>query len=341
MEWKRRVEIAGIVVGVLAGYRYLLPVLLPFIAAWILAGWLYPAAAAIEKKTKIRKSVTGAALLTLLFLSAGFFLYLGSRELFRQLRAAAQRLPALEDMAVMLLDGCSKAVESAVGISAPQVRLFLLSRTEELGRQVLSLLGSRTFAAASSFLGGFVFFLSGVIVAFLSALLILGDMERIRKKIREYSWLAGLRRVLFRLQKTTVTYLKAQGVIMMAVAAVCSAGFWLMKNPYFLIFGILLGVLDTLPLVGTGTFLYPAALFFVIRGNYPAAVICVLLDVVTSLLREFLEPRLLGEKLGVSPILILASVYLGIFLYGVWGVLLGPLSFSTIYEVGREWDVWG
>ncbi len=113
-----------------------------------------------------------------------------------------------------------------------------------------------------------------------------------------------------------------------------------MKNPYFLILGIALGVLDALPIIGTGTFLYPAALIFLLRGNSWTAAGCVLLDVVTSILREFLEPKLLGGKLGISPIAVLASVYIGIFLYGGLGVFLGPLSFSTIYELGKEWDVW-
>src|SRR5699024_9675753 len=101
-----------------------------------------------------------------------------------------------------------------------------------------------------------------------------------------------------------------------------------------------LGALDALPLIGTGMFLYPAAVVLFIKGNTFAAAGCVLLDVITSLLREFLEPRLLGGKLGISPISVLAAVYIGVFLFGAWGVILGPLSFSTVYEIGREWDIW-
>lgn len=341
MEWKRRGAIAGIVIGVIAGYRYLLAVFLPFIAAWILAGWLYPLTAKIEKKIKIKKSVTGAVLLTLLSALAGFLLYLSLRELSGQLRTALSRLPALRQMGGTFLNGCCRAVENTVGISAPDLRNFLLARAEALREQAFSLLGPRTFAAASSMLRGCFFFASGLVVTFISTLLILGDMEDLRKKILDYSWLVGARHVLRNLQKTTITYLKAQAVIMAVVAGVCALGFWALKSPYFLIFGLILGLLDALPLIGTGTFLYPAAVVFLIRGRVIPAAGCVLLDIVTSVLREFLEPRLLGEKLGVSPVLILASVYLGIFLYGVWGVILGPLSFSTIYEIGREWDIWG
>ena len=50
IEWKRRLTIGGIIAGVLLGYRYLFPVVLPFLAAWILASWLYPATVKVEKR---------------------------------------------------------------------------------------------------------------------------------------------------------------------------------------------------------------------------------------------------------------------------------------------------
>lgn len=114
-----------------------------------------------------------------------------------------------------------------------------------------------------------------------------------------------------------------------------------MGSPYFLILGIVLAVFDAVPIIGTGTFLYPAALILFLQRKGMLAAGCVLLDLITSFLREFLEPRLLGAKLGVSPLAVLASVYFGMLLFGGWGVLVGPLSFSTAYEIGKEWDIWG
>lgn len=79
---------------------------------------------------------------------------------------------------------------------------------------------------------------------------------------------------------------------------------------------------------------------FLVRGEYGIAIGCVALDVVTSLLREFMEPRLLGKRLGIFPVVILASVYVGFWIYGPLGFVLGPLSLSVVYEIGKEWDVW-
>ena len=215
-----------------------------------------------------------------------------------------------------------------------------MSQIHEIQQNILSFVGKDVVELLFSWARGVLFFMSGLLVTFISTLLIIGDMENLRRKIWDYSWLVGTGRVVKRLQKTTVLYLKAQVIIIFLVAAVCCGGFYLMGSPYYLIFGILLGLFDAVPLIGTGTFLYPSAVIFLVKGKPEIAIGCVLLDILTSVLREALEPRLLGKKLGVSPIAVLASVYLGVLLFGTWGVLLGPLSFSTAYEIGKEWDIW-
>lgn len=332
--------IAGIAAGVFVGFRYLLPVAVPFLAAWILAGWLYPAAVKIERKTKIKRSIAGAVLLTLLFGIFGVLLYLGIAELFSQVKTAFSHFPILLRWMSLLLDKCCGMLEDVTGILKEDSRSYIMDHLPQVQEQLLAMAGPGNLVKVFGYAKGLLIFFSALVVVYICTILIIGDMDRLRRKIWDYSWLVGTRRVVKRLQKTTVSYLKAQLVIMALVAAVCAAGFWMMKSPYFLILGIALGVLDALPILGTGTFLYPAALIFLIRGDTFTAGGCVLLDIVTSFLREFLEPRLLGDTLGVPPIAVLASVYAGIFLFGGWGVFLGPLSFSTVYEIGREWDVW-
>lgn len=340
IEWKRRLTILGVAAGVFIGYRYLLPVAAPFLAAWFLAELLYPAAVRIEKKMKIKRSFAGACLVTLIFAGAAVLLYIGISELLAQIKTAIAHIPAFLQWGNLLLDKCCSFLEETTGILKADSRNFIRSQADVLCAQLLKSVGPANVGKLFAWTKGLFVLVSAVVVAYISSILILGDMENLRKKFRDYSWAVGVRRVAKRLKKTTVTYLKAQVLIMLMVAAVCTAGFWLMGSPYFLILGLVLGALDALPLIGTGTFLYPAAVFFLLKGNPSVAAGCVALDIFTSVLREFAEPRLVGGKLGISPIAVLASVYTGVFLFGGWGFVLGPLSFSTAYEIGREWDVW-
>lgn len=340
IEWKRRLTIIGIVAGVYVGYRYILPVAVPFLIAWILAAGIYPLAYKIEKKIKIKRTFAGTLILVLLLGTLGILAYLGTAELFGQVKTVISQIPAFQRWFDNLVDSCCVFIEDTIGINAVQSREYLFENIDTIKNGMLSSITPQSVTRIFSSLKGMAVLLSGIVITFISTLLILGDMENIRKKIWDYSWLVGTRRVVRRLKTTTITYLKAQVIIIVLVAALCSAGFWFMKSPYFLLLGIGLGVLDAIPLIGTGTVLYPAAVILIIRGNISAAVICLGLEIATSLLRELLEPRLLGDKLGVSPIVILLSVYTGMLLFGVWGVLLGPLSFSTVFEIGKEWDIW-
>lgn len=340
IEWKRRLTIVGIVTGVLLGYRYLLPVTIPFLAAWILAVWLYPVSYKLQKKTHIKKTIWGSLILAVLAGIIGIVLYWGFCELVSQIKMVFSNYYIFEQWVQVFVNDCCGMLEEITGIEAADSRKYILVQTKNFQRKLMETAGPSVVSNIVISVKSLLVFLSGLVVTFIMTILIIGDMESMQKKIWEYQWLVGIRRVIRRLKKTIVTYLKAQIIIMILVSAACTLGFWILKSPYFLILGIVLGIMDAIPLIGTGIFLYPAAILFLIKGNTVLAVGCVVIDIVTSLLREFLEPRLLGERLGVSPISVLASVYIGFFLFGAWGVLLGPLSFSTIYEIGREWDIW-
>lgn len=278
--------------------------------------------------------------MTLFLLALALVLFFGIREIGRQLERALVHIPVLLAWGERLLEGLCQVLERFLGISKEEIGLYVQERLTQMQGDLPSMALPGILSGAVAAGRGALTVFSGAVVAFISAALIMGDMENIRRRIRDYSWLGGTVKVVRQLRKTTAVYLKAQMLILALTAALCAAGFWLMGSPYFLVFGILLGILDALPIFGTGIVLYPSALVLLIKGNYFAAILCVLLDFASTILREFLEPKLLGGQLGVSPMAVLASVYAGFFLYGGWGVLLGPLSFSAIYETGKVWDLW-
>ena len=340
VEWKRKLTITGIIAGVYVGYRFFLPAVIPFVTAISLAGWLYPAAVSVEKKTGIKRGIAGTVLLTAVFAFLGVLVYWGIMGIIGQLQAAVANIPRLLEMGERMLDSCCGFLEEITGHSGAETKKYLMERSSSIMEMFLSALTPENVGKIVGMAKHVILFISGLVVTYISTSFIMGDMENIQKKIREYSWLTGIRRAFRRLKETTAVYFKAQILIIVIIAFVCAAGFWLMKSPYFLIFGIALGILDAIPLIGTGTILYPAALIFLIKGEPGIAAGCVILDLITSFLREVLEARLLGGRLGISPLVILGCVYIGVLVFGGAGVILGPLAFSTAYELGKEWDVW-
>lgn len=340
IQWKRRLQTVGIIIGVYLGFRYVLPIMVPFLLGWFLAALVYPMARKAEKKFRINVTLAGSFFIVLAVAAAALLLWLGMREILAQIRYLLSNYETLQNWGMYFLGRCCEILEDGTGIMKEDSQAFFINSALRIQKNFVSGIGTETVGWAAACMKGMISAVSGSVIAVISGIFILRDMEELGKKCREYAMLRGCRRVFRRLKTSAAVYFKAQIFIMLTVSAECTAGFWLLKSPYYLIFGIALGFLDALPLVGTGLILYPAAVIFLIRGEPVTAVGCFALEMLTSVTRQFMEPRLLGEKLGIYPVVVLAAVYLGLILYGPAGVLLGPVSFFMMYEIGKEWDVW-
>ncbi len=128
------------------------------------------------------------------------------------------------------------------------------------------------------------------------------------------------------------TFVKAQMIIMSTIGALTATVLGIAGIPNGVLWGLLAGVLDALPFIGTGGVLVPLSLQQFFAGNYVQGAACLLVYVACIFIRELLEPKLIGKKIGVSPVLILLSIYAGIKLFGIWGIIGGPLGFIMIYQ---------
>ena len=104
------------------------------------------------------------------------------------------------------------------------------------------------------------------------------------------------------------------------------AGLWAIKNPYYILLGIGIGLLDALPLFGTGTVLVPWALVELLAGRGGRAAALIGIYVFCYILRQVLETRMMAKGMGLSALETLISLYAGLELFGVWGVVLGPAA---------------
>lgn len=131
-------------------------------------------------------------------------------------------------------------------------------------------------------------------------------------------------------------YLRAQIEIILIVSLICFAGFAVSGYDYPYIWGLVTGLLDVLPFIGTGMVLLPLAILQLLMGNELNALILAITFIVSALARELLEPKLIGAKMGVIPIVILLSVYVGAKVFGPAGVIWGPLYMLMLYEIYKK-----
>ncbi len=120
-------------------------------------------------------------------------------------------------------------------------------------------------------------------------------------------------------------YLKAQLVLSAGVFVLLLGGFVLWGQDYALLLALGLAVLDFIPLIGAGTVLAPWAAVSVLMGEYKTAAWTAVLLGMTAVFRRLAEPKVVGDQTGLSPVLSLMSIYIGMRLAGVIGMILGPI----------------
>lgn len=269
-----------------------------------------------------------------------FFLYKIGVVCADQITAWIEKYPVFEAYCEKLMRKCCEAVENTTGISQARTQIFLTNYAKKICDACISGMGSKILVSAANWAKSMVLVISGAVIAVISGVLFVKDLAEIRKQLRTFRFYPKWRRVLLRLKDTGVAYIKAQAIIMVVIAAICVGALWIMKNPYYLVLGIGLGVMDALPVIGTGLVTYPAAIIFFLKGDLVMAAGFLVIELLTSVVRELMEPRLIGKKVGTYPVVIMAAVYVGLFVFGIWGFVLGPVALFLIYAIGKEWDIW-
>lgn len=186
--------------------------------------------------------------------------------------------------------------------------------------------GSLQYLKKVALLGGFL------VTFIIAAVLLAKDYDRIMNNLLDREEFHVLLEVICGIIRYIATFVKAQVVIMSVISVAAGLVLSISGIRHGVLWGMLAGLLDALPFIGTGIVLMPLAFTQLFQGNYGSAVVCLVLYGGCVFLREMLEPRLIGKRMGVSPIAVLAAVYAGIRLFGVWGIIKGPLGFVIIYQ---------
>lgn len=115
------------------------------------------------------------------------------------------------------------------------------------------------------------------------------------------------------------------------------------KGGYIIVISIITALLDILPVFGTGTVLIPWAVYSLIMGDIPFAIGLVVLYILITVIRQVIEPHLVAMNVGIHPIFTLASMYIGIQLFGVIGIFVLPITIVLLKMLNSEGIIhlWG
>lgn len=332
-EGKRKyLIIAAVTFCVYFAMRYLSPIASPFILAFLIAGALNPLIQKIHKKMKIKQSVTAGLVLILICIGAALLLWFLCAILFSKGGEIAGQASFYEEEFCRLLGACCDHMEERFGIDGMAVETFILEQVNILAENIEINVLPAVMNKSMDYVKGAAGFFGFLAVMMIAVLLLVKDYEAIVGKIKENEDLQGVWEVTGKVIRYIKTFLKAQLIILSIISTVCALTLGIMGMKGGILYGIITGFMDMLPFIGTGIMLLPLALLRLIEGSWGKALVCLLLYAVCAFLREFLEPKLIGNKVGIWPVGILFAVFAGLKLFGLWGIIKGPISLVIICE---------
>lgn len=321
----------------------LLKFFMPFVIGWIIAMIANPLVRFLESKVKIvRKHSSALIVIAVLALIIGLGYFLISR-LVMQAVELAKDLPLLYDTLSEDLQAIASRFSSLFSRLPADVQANWQELVGNIGHAASLLvqkIASPTVEVAGNVAKGIPNALVNVVVTILSSYFFIAEQDKIiefwKKYLPESAKDYG-RYLKNDVKKLIGGYFLAQFRIMFVVGAILIAGFLILGIKYAFLLGVLVAILDFLPLFGTGTVLIPWALFKLLSADYALAAGLALLYVLTQVIRQVIQPKIVGDSMGLPPLWTLVFLYLGFKLHGISGMIIAvPIGIfvMNLYEYG-------
>ncbi len=334
-------------VSVLLALKYLLPYFLPLLFSLLLVvpiqHFYLKREASVKKRLRHNKGFMAGGILFGIILLVALILVGAGTFIMSKARNMVQEIDFLTANISNIINSFCERIEKFFGLESGILELWIKNRIDGFGG-TLTDTSDRLIADSIKYMAVAGQFFTLIIVTFICVVLFAREIEDWQQGILNIAVLEpAIDRILSiiirigkKLGAMIKAYLKTQGIILICISITATAGLYLggMQEAYF--YGIFAGLMDVLPFIGTGIVLIPIGVVNLISGKIGGGITVIITYLTCVMIRELLEPRLLGNGMKFSPMAILISVYAGVKFYGLGGVVLGPITLLILVELGRE-----
>ncbi len=310
--------------------------LLPFALSLFITVFLQRLANAVSIKFKIRKKAASVTAVLAVYVLAGCLLTWIGYALYRQLNRLIVESPHYINKVSEIFKALSDKIYGFIG------------RLPDGAESIVGKLPSATVDKVTSEVASFVTTVAGnvassvplvalsVVIMIVSSAYFAKDYDDICRYIKQCLPNNVTKTIVFvknNLLSNVTQMLKGYVVIMLITFIELFIGLSIIGSDYALVIAAVTTIVDILPVFGSGTILIPWAIFSALFGNTRKAIMLVLLYAVITAVRNFAEPKVIGKRLGLHPIVMLASVVLGLKFFGAAGIIVVPLAVIVIKDM--------
>jgi sporulation integral membrane protein YtvI len=296
-----------------------------------------------EKRLKIVRKHSSALIVTLVLVTIITGLYASIAWLVTEGIRFAADLPSMYISAVEQVEAVALRFSDIFDMMPDTAKAIILNVTQNMSQYISTIverLGQPTVEFAGNFAKKIPDVLIGFIFVILSSYFFIAKKDviielyekRLSNRIR-----TTLSEISGRLKSIASGYVLAQLKIMLGVAVILAMGFLILGVEYSLLISIVVAILDFLPLFGTGTVLIPWAVIAIVNRDYHMAIGLSVIYVSTQAFRQFVQPKIVGDSIGLDPMHTLFLLFIGYKVAGIAGMIFAvPVGITAIeiYKFG-------
>ena len=316
----------------------------PFVIGWIIAMIANPLVRFMEKRIKIVRKHSSAIIIVLVILAVAGALYGIGYFLITQISSLMTDLPDMVLSVQQLFENASERFMKFYEVLPASVQELIDGAMQSIQETLKGLVSSGGAAnigsAAGTIAKNVVDSALKAMITILSAYFFIKERENLGvvvKKSLPESIIRNYNIIVDNFKVAFGGYFKAQFKIMAILIGIMFIGFKIMRVDYSFLFAFLVAALDFLPFFGTGAVLWPWAVIELFAANVPRAICIMVIYLICQIVRQILQPKMVGDSIGISPFATLIFMFVGYQLYSAIGMILGiPIGMVIVkfYKLG-------
>jgi len=313
--------------------KYALKWIMPFVVAFAVSALINPFAVKVSKDFKVNKKFA-ACFSAFLFYAVGvgiivltgFGIYAALRNLFY-------------DLPQIYADSIEPALASSIAFIQSTIASFdpsVSAEFEEFTSNFFSNAGSHISALSvnavswlSSYITKVPFFVAAVFISVIATFFIASDYDNIRAFIARQipeKWHMILNDIKDYSVHTLGKYFKSYALIMTITFCELSVSLWLLGVKNFAVIALITAVFDIIPVCGSGGVLIPWSVFSLFQGKFAFGIGMLIVYAIITIIRQVIEPKIVGDQVGLPPVVTLMAMFLGVRFMGVFGLFAFPIA---------------
>jgi len=317
-----------VAISIYFALKIIIEYLFPFVIGFVITAMIRPVVIKISRKYKIKNDVLSVVFVILIFITLAFVACFCGYKIYIQLVNFTKTMPAyilsLTDLASKISNKFLNIFDNMPDDFKAEISLFpdtiLKSLTAEFSNAISAIVGGIAKGMPSV--------LVTIIITMVASVFIAKDYSSILKYTKsildkdQIKFMVNMKNLLY---KNVIKIVQGYLTLMFITFAELSVCFLILRIDYAIAVAALISLVDILPVLGTGTVILPWSIISILSGNINLGVSLIVMYIVISIVRNILEPKIIGRQMGLNPLMTLVTIFLGLKIWGIIGMFIFPI----------------